>query len=528
MLVFESGETLSGLFELHQWERVPDYIVTAENHVMDTSRDIWDIPYTLLGNSTLRFTQIKSSFARTALKLYCMDRARTVSSHAALAVFNDCWQVVFLPDKIGTLDSNDDIKENLKKNFDRALAKAKKDRQLWRMYRPIRWYVWCAENHSELGFCEDYAFELNSIQIPGNPKGEAVKNEDVDKGPLHRTLELQQLINAMQLATDGSLRQLQERAALALCISHGRNPANLALLLEKDLVNLTPESDTATWIVRYPRIKKRLKNPRDDMREVPISALYAGYILDLIQANREVDCRIDGVALEDKPLFLNVNQNGAAIKCGRFDQAFNYPTSGITSLLRSFVRRHNIVSPLSNLPLILSGRRLRYTLATNLVIDGISRRQLAFVLDHSDLQHVEVYFSIARDIVAHLDKALEGYYKEALKFFRGKVVGSNEEAVNAGDNGKVIPYFETHEDVGVCGKSSLCSLSPPYSCYICPKFQAYLDADHESVYEHLMVQRTATIRMGNKKMAEQLDEIIYAVAEVVDICKKLRSDSLEV
>ena len=522
---------VSDVFEIYQWESIPDVVVTAENHVMDTSSEDWDIPYIQIGSATARFSSIKSIYARTALKLYCMDRARAVSSHAAWAMYADCSWLILGSPRAEYLDEGLGFKENLKNLFNDALASARKDKNLSRVYRVVRWYVWCSENYAELGFCEDFALELDLLRIPGNAKGEAVRNEEVDSGPLHRTLELQQLINAMKLQTDRSLKQLQERAALALFIAHGRNPANLSRLLEEDLVDLTPESKSPTWVLRYPRIKKRQKDPRSDMRQVPIPTEYAGYLLDLIEKNKTIDCTVNavaGLAPQKKPLFINRNINKAALRVGQYDKVFCYPTYGITGLLRSFVRRHEIYSPLTKRPLIISARRLRYTLATNLVIDGVSRRQLAYILDHSDTQNVEVYFELAGEIVRHLDKALDGYYTELSNFFKGRIVRDGDEIINSGDPGKLIPVVQVNADIGVCGQNSLCDLAPPYSCYKCPKFQAFFSADHQSVYDHLMKRRGATASMGDKKMVEQLYEIICAVKEVIEKCARLANGDSQV
>ena len=509
------------LFEINQWEPVPAEVTTAEGYILNTLGADWHFPYSLSSGNKGAFSKIKSQYAKSALQLYCVDRVRTVSTHAGMVMFNDVWQIILSrPEAQNDLDHN--FKDSLIAIFQDALSEGRKNRNLWRLYRPIRWYVWCSENYAEFGFCEAFALELDSVTLPGNPKGEAVRNEDIDKGPLDRSLELQQLINAMEAPTDGSLQQLQERAALALFIAHGRNPANLAQLLEEDIVNLTPDLDVQTWVIRYPRIKKRLKDPRADMKEVPIPKSYAEYILELIKGSQGIECsvKIGGErVLLPRPMFINQWTNKNASTSGRFDQLFNYSTYGITDLLRSFVRRHNIFSPLTNRLLVISARRLRYTLATNLVLDGISRRELAEILDHSDLQHVDVYFELAEGIVCHLDKALVDFHSNFLQYFKGTVVQSGDKVINAGNPSKLIPCMDVSKDIGVCGQDSLCALYPPYSRYKCPKFQAYAEADHEAVYNFLFTKRQQAIDAGSSRIAVQLDEILYAVRQVVIMCQ---------
>jgi hypothetical protein len=514
-----SSLALAQLFDDYQWESIPATATTAEGHVLNAGDGDWHFPYTISSGNTAYFSKINSDFARAALQLYCLDQARVVSCHAAYSSFKDTWGMIFRENESF---SDVNFKNDLISLYESAINKAKQAKKLWTMYRPIQWYLWCAEYYPELGFCQAYALELDSMRIPGNPKGEAVKNEDPTKGPLNRALELQLLINALAAPCPHELKALQERAALALFIAHGRNPANLALLWETDLVNLTPEADTATWVIRYPRIKKRLKNPRDDYREVPIPTVYAGYILDLIAYNQSIVCEatIEGNSISaDRPLFINQLMNKAALRSRRFDQLFIYPSTYISDLVRSFVRRHGLISPLTKLPLMINARRLRYTLATNLVLDGISRKELAYVLDHSDQQHVEVYFDLAGEVVEHLDKAYFSYYAQLAKYFKGKVVSRNDELVNGDDESKLVPCIDVYEDIGVCGLTDLCHLYPPYSCYKCPKFQAYKDADHEAVFEFLLQRRVNALATGDKQIAVQLDEIMLAVQQVVQMCK---------
>ena len=75
--------------------------------------------------------------------------------------------------------------------------------------------------------------------IPGNPKGEAVRMEDPDSGPLHRSLELPLLIKAMREDKSQVLEHIQQKAAVALSIALGRNPANL-LTYEKPISSILP------------------------------------------------------------------------------------------------------------------------------------------------------------------------------------------------------------------------------------------------------------------------------------------------
>ena len=149
------------------------------------------------------------------------------------------------------------LEEKLISLIETSILKARSEHRLWALYRPIQWYIYCAENYPELGFCPAYALELEGMSIPGNPKGEAVRMEDPDKGPLHRSLELPLLIAALKSDTSHELEHLQQKVVVALSIAFGRNPANLTYLREEDFIDLTPESSERCFVLKIPRIKKR-------------------------------------------------------------------------------------------------------------------------------------------------------------------------------------------------------------------------------------------------------------------------------
>ena len=105
-------------------------------------------------------------------------------------------------------------------------------------------------------------------------------------------------------------------------------------------------------------------------------------------------------------------------------------------------------------------------------------------------------------------------------------MNSSEDAVN-GDNPEKHLVFKGDKigddikDIGVCGESTICHLDPPFSCYLCPKFQPYIHADHEYVLESLLNSRNERLeKYENARLGIQLDEVIFAVAQVAEACKK--------
>ena len=164
---------------------------------------------------------------------------------------------------------------------------------------------------------------------------------------------------------------------------------------------------------------------------------FASYLLELIEANKKIETTIEinNKRFEiDKPIFINEEGNQSALRAKLVDYHSNMTSKAITSLLKKFVIRNNIISPLTGELLRISARRLRYTLGTALAAEGISKKELARILDHTDTQHVLVYFELAGNIVEHLDKATAKGFAKYLNLFRGNIVNDDSEVINGDRN----------------------------------------------------------------------------------------------
>lgn len=499
---------------------------TREGKEVDITEETWRLPYSARDNSTLNFTKIINFGMREALKEHVADRLKRISTHAGYSAYQDVWREVLR--HWGDPGPQVEAELHLIDLFETAINRARSRKNLWAMYRPIQWYVWSADNKPEYGFSEIYAQELEALELPGNPKGEAVRMEDPESGPLHKSLELPILVNALKLDEGRSLEHLQQKVVVALSIAFGRNPANLTFLRESDFERLAPGGEDPCYIIRMPRIKKRFVNPRDDLLDEYLDPSFGAMIEQLIETSKLVPLSFADrtfVNPEERPLLINKNGNKAAILSKDIDNAFNLTSSDISRLLSAFVKRHNIISPLTGELMRVTPRRLRYTLATGLAAEGISKRELARILDHTDTQHVNVYFEMAGKIIEHLDKAAAKGLSKYLNFFKGRLIDSDEAAVNGERDDKHLMYVGDQDptdqtDIGVCGEFSVCHLDPPYSCYLCPKFQPYRHADHEHVLECLLAGREERLKKyENARLGIQLDEVIAAVAQVVNLCE---------
>ena len=504
-------------------------IITREGSIVDISGDEWHLPYAYYANASIDFGKIKNLSIKKALKHYISSSLRLTSAHAGYSNFKVVTLEImkFFDDDMAITSSNE---QALIEAFEIAISTARKEHRLWALYRAVEWYKWSFKNYPELGFSELYTRQLSGMSIPGNPKGQAVKMEDPEHGHFDQTLELPLIIDALKSDTSDVFKHFQERAVVALSIAFGRNPANLTYLRESDLSKLNPfDLDDPCYVIKIPRIKKRQLNPRDDFVEEYLDPFFGKIIEELILANKNVELVYNSRQYNqpnERPLFIKLSRNTSAERSNSIDDIFNMTSRDISGLLKSFVLRHEIISPLTGSPLRVSTRRFRYTLATGLASEGISMMELARILDHTDTQHVEVYYDTRSNIVAHLDKASVSQFSKYIALFKGSVINSDDEAINGDVDEKHLLFIDEEfpdkqTDIGVCGELSICDLDPPFSCYLCPKFQPYRSANHEHVLDSLLKNREQRLKKyENARLGIQLDDVLLAVSNVITLCKE--------
>ncbi|WP_442782735.1 hypothetical protein [Collimonas fungivorans] len=515
---------IDDLVKANGWRNVPTSVISREGVTINLDEDRWTLPITNRAGSRLNFSKIKNRILRWALKTYVIHRIERVSTAAGSKAYESVWRCFLRRQVDFDIAEGPEFRLNFISLIEAVIWKARRDHKLYQIYEAIRWYLWSAENYPELGFCPIYALELDSMTIPGGPKGEAVRMLDPECGPLHRSLELPLIIDALRSDTSTAFVDVQQRAAVALSLALGRNPMNLTYLRDTDFEDLTPGSTERCYVIHMPRIKKRQLSPRDDRRAEYLAPEFARHIIALKSRNAQIEtsAEINGEKIHvPRPLFVSPRINSVALETGQLMALFNVTSDYITSLIKSFVTRHNIISPITGEPLEITVRRLRYTLATNLAAEGIGKRELARILDHSDTQHVQVYFDVASNIVEHLDKAAAKSFSKYVSFFKGKIITESDATEHSE---KYLSFYDDinnsdDTEIGICGQSKLCHLDPPYSCYLCPKFQPFKHADHEHVLECLLSNRNQLINDYEKaRLGIQLDDVIAAVAEVVKLC----------
>ena len=386
-------------------------------------------------------------------------------------------------------------------------------------HRLRAWYAWCTDFTPDIGFLPEEAYKWALVRVPGNEKGVAVRTSDPNGGPLDDA-ELIMLRRALMSDTSKEPLHIQQRAAVWLALVFGRNPANFCLLRQGDFRQLDPDVPNVL-VLMIPRIKKRAL-PRTLFKQETVEASLARVIEELIAHGPQC------VAAEpsERPLFVRGTPREHMVGTAMEHWAWHMNSGEFTALIQSAAERYQLVSPRTDEPLYLTTRRLRYTFATNRVREGISARDLADALDHTDLQNVRVYFDARSSVVERLDRAGAMQIAPKLNLFKGRTVNSAE-AANRGRGPakriRIIPELIAAEhhvrDLGECGKEEFCNLFPPYSCYPCDKFEPFDDSldMHELVFDFLIERRDRlrTDPLESTRIAVQLDQVIYACAQLI-------------
>lgn len=447
---------------------IPSLIVDRDGKKMHTPSNAWTFN---LGPSTnTTWWDIKSPLLLYSIQSFAHNRTVRISSSAGSHVagkiprlLKKCTSYAYLENA----PSLEVFRASLVQVMQELASFLKQNQTYWEYWLPVAWYKWGATRTADLGFDSRFSQRLESIRIPGGPKGVAVRSEDPVRGPLDPELERPLLQLALVNDKSPVRKHLLQKLAVSLCLAFGRNPLCYRLLLEKDFnPEISIQNDCEKTLL-IPQIKKR-RLIRSSMTSVPLDPFLAELIEEVILSNQQISSTVANIASDignktielHRPIFMRKRPRGAVLKSADYKYALSFASHDFAGLLKAFVMRHNIISPITNSLLIVTPRRLRYTFATDLVDMGLSKRELAFALNHSDTQNVRVYYGIGERIVPHIEQAARGRIEPILKFFK--------------------PSLEDYGD-GTFHPATSCSLpiSPPVSCYLCPAFRPYAEAKHD-------------------------------------------------
>ena len=505
----------------------PNKIQSSTGNLIDVSGPRWKV-FGTVGDLRVGDLPFKNLRIRRATELFLIDRLKRLSAQTVEGNVNSLLKLSLSSsfvsaDSMGAIIPSvivREVGEELKRNGYVGYRRVQATVRLW--------YTWCAD----MGFPHfdpDVANELELLTIGADPRGVAVLSSDPNKGPLSNA-DFNALCNQLKNFKYDQLSAatLFSYCLVWLCIALGCNVKNIAYLCEEDLkVFEDKESDERLYILHVPRIKKPGKYFRDEFKARKIHPFIGRMLEQLISENKSR--RLN--SLEWKrfgkgalyPLFMRDKPNYKWLHSDAQPFAWFHESGSLRHLMLKFVDQLSIpTASVAEETIRVYPRRLRYTFATRLVKEGASPQVVAEALDHTDLQHVMVYFNVRNDIVNFLDRANPKLVAVA-QMFTGLLVEDESQAERGNDPTSRIylpPGTRSFEPIGNCGSMGFCSQAAPIACYTCRFFRPWRDAPHHKVFDFLADLRQRKIEAGaDIKNIQIHDCTLMAVAHVIKLCE---------
>lgn len=396
-------------------------------------------------------------------------------------------------------------------------------RNRWQLHYLRHFYRW-GFNQGYSCFCQDVLTRVEKMVIGGNKKGRAVKTEDPEQGPL-TDAEVRDITLSLRASFIEDTISLGEQVAVWLCLAFGSNASQYAMMRESDVDFIRDDDgDLVATIIKVPRHKKRHSKKRSEFKPRKLNRFVSTVVQKMIEQNE--NRVIDASAGEKRPLFWSDKRQDQGPNMAAW--SWHITANQFTNLVKKAITGLNVRSRTGG-DLQVTSRRFRYTLATRLLQEGASSYAVASALDHSDLQNVQTYTHLSSQILDHINPAVAKELGDRAKAFT-QIIASEDQAVN-GDVMSSRRYFgdreaNVFEPIGTCGHNTLCNVAAPLACYVCPRFQPWLDAPHQLVLDSLISRRNdRRERSSDMRMVGLEDEILAAVANVVNRIETIKASS---
>jgi len=491
---------------------VPTQIVSYDGQVVDTSGEKWRLRSAIDGGKMLvfnwqRLDQIAvegvgvfGGRARQLMKLYIADRLTRRKATTASVYFSSFVRFGrWLATEPGWFAAVCQPQGFEWSRYDERLARTVHG---WGMrytasngdyFRHLRIFYHWGGARQYPDFSLETARILQSIKAKMHPVGHHVRFRHPTKGPFSPA-EKAQIVQAIQAGAG----QATDRALVMLLLELGLRPRAIARLRNEDFKQIRTEREIF-YQLDVPRTKKRTAQRETQRR--PLSARL-GQLLARLQLGGPRDHLFH---------WLGANQ----------------PESDLRTAVKRWARAARLVSPRTGQRLHLNSRRFRYTLATHLAEEGASKFHLALVLDHADLNYVDVYTETTSTITGQVAAATDTLLEPLVNRFLGKIVETPDGPGSSSQPAQLIPAAAPHMPlpmlaaggVGVCGRNvaqeGLCRLFPPLSCYLCPSFAAFRSGVHEELLASIETFLVAQRESADRRIRAQLDEVQQAIRELL-------------
>lgn len=392
-------------------------------------------------------------------------------------------------------------------------------------------YKWHDLGYS--GIDKDVIDLLQSWTLQGNIKGDAVKRLDPNEGPLTD--------NELTAFNDGVVRAFEknqvtlDELAICLLISHtGRRPKQIAHTKVCDLDGTKKnKKDESMYLIHIPRAKQRGEVFRDSFKSFAMSlelwtVLSAQKRNSIASVERVLGYELQEADREALPLLPDLTafetvQSVVELRTLLATDHMHLSSAKITEALKKAVTTSRIVSERTGQLLDVVATRFRYTKGTRAAREGFGLMVIAELLDHTDIQNVEVYTKNVPEHAQALNKAMALQLAPYAQAFQGVLVDREADAKRGGDLSSRIKF--KGQSMATCGQYGFCGANAPIPCYTCNHFQPWLDGPHEEVLADLLAERDRVQQITDDAvMASVNDRTILAVVNVIQRCEARRSE----
>lgn len=366
------------------------------------------------------------------------------------------------------------------------------------------------------GISAEAADLIKSRRKKGSVKGESVRTMDPVKGPF-TDFELQEFISALNNAYAEKKIDKDLYFIAWLAILTGQRVSQFCMLKVSDLIQVVDANGDMKYEINIPTAKKRDEASRDSFLNRPLPFQYGQALWTYVQEVR-IESQECG---ETAPIFSGPVSNGPPQLNSEF--VGHWDTTSLCSYFDKKLAPIAPISPRTFEPMHLAIGRFRKTLGTRAAQEGYGELVIAEMLGHEDTQNVKVYVGIVPEIAARLDKQLARELAPIANAFSGKVLRRPQDATRASDpTSQITDYKYAKAGVGSCGTTYDCHFNAPIACYTCRNFEAWADAPHQSLLDHILSERERLWKTSGQRIASQNDHVIIAIQAVISECEYMK------
>lgn len=367
------------------------------------------------------------------------------------------------------------------------------------------------------GFSPEAVDLIKSRRKKGVLKGESVRTMDPVKGPFTE-IELQEFIRVLNQSYAEKKIKEDFYFLAWLAILTGQRVSQFCMLKVCDLEKVQDVYGKLQYQLKIPTAKKRNEASRDSFLVRPLPPEFGQPFWFYVQKAREKNLDLGDRA----PIFNYSKTSKAPMQLNsKFEGHWD-----VVSLCHYFDKEMVKISPISLRtlePMHIAIGRFRKTLGTRAAQEGFGALVIAEMLGHEDTQNVKVYVGIVPEIAHRLNEQLARDLAPIANAFLGKVIRTSQDATRVGEqSGQIIDYKYAKSGVGSCGTYYDCKFNAPIACYTCRNFEAWADAPHHELLEHLLSERERLWKTSGQRIACQNDSVILGVQAVIIECENLK------